>query len=290
MLFLITGYSIGQSLENENFEEWENNSAFEEPEGWVTRNDLYPEFGIPQTVIKSTDAAEGNYAVKMETFSYVIDATTYLIPSYMVYGQDINAGVPYTWNKRLKKISFYYKYIPNGVDTGAFVLLMAYKDKNSGRYITHGGVSMLIVNPQTTYKKFELPVYYSSDHKCDTMVFYFANSINRNNGNKSKVGTVLMIDDIDTEWEDFPAVLNTELLEYDLSVYPNPVENILNIRSSAGTLKTYMIVSFLGSKVMEFSGDEKFANVSLLPAGIYYLQGCNSIGKVVYKTKFIKKQ
>ena len=94
-LILIAGSitdTCAQNLINENFESWENNTAFEEPEGWVTRNDLYPEFGVPFTVEKSTDASEGNYAAKLITSTFFDGTRTLIIPSAMVYGQDINAG------------------------------------------------------------------------------------------------------------------------------------------------------------------------------------------------------
>lgn len=286
---LLSFISCGQSIINENFEDWVDNTAFVYPDGWITLNDLSPEYGIPFTVLKSTDAKEGQSAAHMQTYTFKDgNNNTDTLPSIMVYGTDINSGVTYTWPKRLKTLSFSYKYKPNGIDTGAMYLTVGYRDRKTNRYVNQGGTYYIFTKREDTYTKVNLPLYYNSNHKCDTFVFAFINSIEKANGNRCKPGTILIIDDIDTEWEDFPAVANLVEPDLQLGIYPNPAKDIITIKGLEFATNTVQIVDFTGKVVFSENTVAETLNIETLKPGFYSLRILSSNQIIKTSQYFIK--
>lgn len=290
MCFLFQIPAKAQSLINENFESWIDNSAFIDPEGWVTFNELSPEYGIPFTVFKSTDANEGSYAAHMQTYTFVDGNNNQdTLPGIMVYGTDIGSGIPYPSTQRLKTISFVYKYKPNGVDTGVMYLSVGYRDKVTKKIVDQGGAYFIFSKKTETYTRVNLPLYYSTNHKCDTFVFAFINSFEKQNGNRPKPGTILIIDDIDTEWEAFPPMLNFTEPELKAKVYPNPATGTIHVYGIGEGIQTYRICDMHGRVVIETSTDMQELNVETLKPGLYHLSITSQNGSEMQSVYFHKQ-
>jgi hypothetical protein len=75
------------------------------------------------------------------------------------------------------------------------------------------------------------------------------------------------------------------LKQSKLSVYPNPVLDILSVRS-AERLQKVRIYNLNGQCLLQTA--EKEINVSMLPAGLYLLTANTSSGESL-QTKFIKQ-
>lgn len=73
----------------------------------------------------------------------------------------------------------------------------------------------------------------------------------------------------------------------EISIYPNPVVDYLNIQSSK-KIKTLELFNVLGQKISDFKLDQNRINFSTIPAGIYVLKMSMENGKVETK-KIIKK-
>ena len=281
--------SYSQSLTNENFESWIDNTAFIDPEGWVTLNDFNAEYGLPVTVVKTTDAKEGQYAAHMQTFTFTDgNNNTDTLPAVMVYGTDVNSGVTYTWPKRLKTLSFTYKYKPNGIDTGIMYLTTGYRDRKTNKYTTNGFAFYQFNKKEETYTKVNIPVYYSTNHKCDTFRFVFANSIETPK-NRHKPGTILIIDDIDTEWEDFPAVVIQETIDQEPGIYPNPANDIIHIKGLPPGLYSAKIVDITGKTLVSDQLMDGSLNIESVKPGFYHLFIQSADGSYSGSNYFIKK-
>jgi len=288
-LCLISFKGFNQSLINENFENWIDNTAFIDPEGWITLNDLSPEYGLPATVFQTTDAKEGQFAAHMQTYEFR-DGNNNIdtLPSIMVYGSDINSGVQYPWSRRLKLISFTYKYKPNGIDSGALYISVGYRDKKTNRMINQGGTYYIFAKREDTYTKVYLPMYYNSNHKCDTFVFAVINSVEKSDGNRCKPGTVLIIDDIDTEWEDFPAVVNITQPEIEFGIFPNPAKDIIFLKGLEPQEYHASFTDLSGKKVMETAGVIDRIDIADLKPGMYILKMNSTNGNFIGSHYFIK--
>ncbi len=74
----------------------------------------------------------------------------------------------------------------------------------------------------------------------------------------------------------------------DVSIYPNPVENELNIKTSADVIdKIATVFDINGRRVLNMKLKSNTINVSSLTSGVYFLR-LESEGKTI-KRKFIKK-
>jgi hypothetical protein len=65
-----------------------------------------------------------------------------------------------------------------------------------------------------------------------------------------------------------------EIVNSDLDVYPNPVDNILNVDLNSGDIEREMFIcDILGQKVMEISVYDSFTQIDVkdLPSGVYFL-------------------
>jgi hypothetical protein len=72
----------------------------------------------------------------------------------------------------------------------------------------------------------------------------------------------------------------------DVVLYPNPTDNILNVRMTDSRKGTYRLINFLGQQVDAGKLSENGINVSKLETGIYLLE-VNDGQKTVTK-KFVK--
>ncbi len=287
--FLAVLHTNSQSLVNEDFESWIDNTAFIDPEGWVTLNDFNAEFGLPVTVIKSTESENGMYAAHMQTFTFVDgNNNTDTLPAAMVYGTDINGSLQYPWSKRLKTISFYYKYKPNGADTGIFFLSVGYRDKKNNRLVDQGGAFFIFTTEQKNYTKVSLPLYWSSNYKCDTIKIAFLNSLEKANGNRNKPGTILLIDHVSTEWENFPVVAIQPNPESEIKVFPNPAEDRLFISGWSDPSSEVVVTDLQGRVIKKGTLETNAIDITALKSGMYMISLLSSENETVQKY-FYKK-
>jgi hypothetical protein len=132
-------------------------------------------------------------------------------------------------------------------------------------------------------------LYYSTNHKCDTFVFAFINSFEKQNGNRPKPGTILIIDDIDTEWEAFPPMLNFTEPELKAKVYPNPATGTIHVYGIGEGIQTYRICDMQGRVVVETSTDMQELNVETLKPGLYHLSITSQNGSEMQSVYFHKQ-
>lgn len=80
-----------------------------------------------------------------------------------------------------------------------------------------------------------------------------------------------------------------ELIAHSISVYPNPVKNILTIKSIDGEYANCVIVSLTGQQIEQFKlqGNETQINLEDYPVGIYFLR--LKVGNEIISKKIIKQ-
>lgn len=72
---------------------------------------------------------------------------------------------------------------------------------------------------------------------------------------------------------------------YPVSIYPNPVNDVLNIQS-VNNIESISVYNFFGSKVLVYNNVVKTINTSSLDSGVYILETRFDVGKSILK--FIK--
>ena len=76
---------------------------------------------------------------------------------------------------------------------------------------------------------------------------------------------------------------------FHISLYPNPVENLLIIQSNTSSVNKVEIFNIEGQQILEFSSDRQRIEIDLtqIPSGLYFAK-ISSINNIITK-KIIKK-
>lgn len=127
LLIVLALFSISDTygqwdlISNSGFEDWSNDTLYEKPSDWITSND-YEFFGTP-TVMRSTDAQDGNFSARIGA----VDVGWDTLGGYVYHGSmgptGPDGGIPYSTNFEAVSVHFKCDLDPN--DT-LFMLMIRY--------------------------------------------------------------------------------------------------------------------------------------------------------------------
>lgn len=226
-----------EQIPNSNFEQWDNTHY---ATGWNSYEiDVF--ISTYYTAEQTTDAAFGDYAVKLETQDLVLETLPGVIllgevdfETFMPYG-----GIPFT--SRPTGMRFSYKYSPQGDDTGVAVALLTKWNETTETADTVGGGFFYIEEPQTEYFRKTFPIYYQSAEQPDTINVGFVSSF------ESPVpGSVMFVDSVE--------------MVYDLVNYPTICLPAGNINANQFTASWVPIPHAIYYS-LEVASDENFNTI-----------------------------
>ncbi|MEZ5009794.1 MAG: PCMD domain-containing protein [Chitinophagales bacterium] len=213
------------TIPNTSFDDWKYKQVgdYYVPEPtvfWVTPNEGFDLFegGVPVERVSGDEAynPEG-FAAKLTTRA-VKEPLSELLPiaggalSIGAFTSELNDpisslkfGKPF--NKRIKKVSGYYKYISvQGDSCGIYAYTQKCRQKTNecnDIYTELDTISWARFSTNVTmdeYERFELNLEYFTTESPDNVVIYFASSDNADEG-KGAVGSTLYIDEVTIEYE-----------------------------------------------------------------------------------------
>jgi len=88
-------------------------------------------------------------------------------------------------------------------------------------------------------------------------------------------------------FKDYPLSINENNFQKNLSLFPNPVKDLLFIASEGITIEKISVYSISGQRIQTFELSNQSIDVSNLAPGMYFLEISSSEGKSVQK--FVKK-
>lgn len=88
-------------------------------------------------------------------------------------------------------------------------------------------------------------------------------------------------------FKDYPLSINENNFQKNLSLFPNPVKDLLFIASEGITIEKIAVYSISGQRIQTFELSNQSIDVSNLAPGMYFLEISSSEGKSVQK--FLKK-
>lgn len=271
-----------QNLPNYGFEEWES----DEPVGWGSSNFSVISVISFETVTKeTTDPYSGNSCIKLETIEKNASGDDVKIAGLITLGTfDVNiatreaivsGGVPMANKPNI--FSGYYKYSPVGIDSCIMSIFLT-------RYIVAEkrrdtiGIGVFTSGEQSTWKKFEAPINYTSSEAPDTMNIIIISS----DTSIFEPGSTLFLDNLYT---DVPLGISKEVINHNLTLYPNPAESYFYINSDIEKSYNISLVNSIGNTVVHIpdyvSGNK--IDLSGLHSGIYFVRTANN--KQHYFTK-----
>jgi len=269
------GTGITQVIPDGNFDTWIN-SPFMTPSGWAIGAD-FAFTGVTQ----STDAHTGTYSVQLVTLPSYGGSDPFspgeITNGIMHQHNGPSGGSPYTLTS--DSLFGYYKYAPSGIDTASIWVNLTHLGTNVG------GCSINLP-AASSWTLFGLPI--SAGTAPDTMMIDIQSS--KQPFTTSSSGSTLKIDHL---WlKSQPLDLNEIRDNGNLSIYPNPANDILNFKFEIpvnGNIEI-KIFDMMGRIIETHSVTGAPYLISLevgqLPAGIYYYninQNDNSL-----RGKFLK--
>jgi hypothetical protein len=267
LICCITLQNIAQP--NQGFETWTPSFNYETPTGWQTLNVLHfisPSNPLSVSKAVGIDVHSGNYALKLQTIDIAVNPAPQTIDDTMgvMFTGLINLspfyykyGFPYT--TRPEKLTFWYKYLPVGIDTGgAKVVLKKFQDSSS---ITVGKGSATF-EQTLTYTQMTVNIDYFSDDIPDTCIVIFASSQNKI---CAQPGSTLFLDDV--ELSGWVGIDEPQKLVQKVKIFPNPAKEKISFLTELKNAQTLQITDLQGRVV----GDYKIEPYGKLDLTIEFL-------------------
>lgn len=267
-LFLAVSLSGQEQVPNGNLENWTDTLGFDDPDHWQTPNMATMITGI-FTTTKTTDAAQGTFAAKLESKNIsgfvspgVITLGTFTV-DYVNNTAYLTGGIPFTDKPLALKGS--YKNFPAAGDSTLIAVLFTRYLQSKGKKDTVGFGAMYSKETVDTWTNFSIPITFFGDFTPDTMNLHVVSS----NMLEPNQDSYMFIDALAFEYEagigDIENVVET-------SIFPNPAGNELTFSLQKEVNAELRIFNQEGRLVFStgFEGMEKKLDVSGFAAGNYY--------------------
>lgn len=282
ILFLFIGITstFSQQVLNGGFEE---TNEFNFETYWFIGfgyNCFDPPFPVFATIVN--DSNTGNNAAKLS--SNMCYPEEELFPG-TIYTNDNEPNSPtfgYEYHERPASLNFYYKYQPTIHGEIAFVKIMLFKFDYSNYTVTEViGIGEANIVESTLYTLQTVPIDYYTESTPDYIHILFSTSdhftyyqdmplYNPNVDNVNSLGTNLWIDNVYVSGGSVG--VNEDYLNIQIGLYPNPVTNLLNIKSTDINIQKVQIYTSLGQLVLVEQTNFTNIDVSNLLKGAYVVK------------------
>ena len=275
-------------LPNPGFEDWSTfsgslGSTYGEPNDWNSANQCSSLLGT-YSVAQTADAHSGTSAAELKTRNAFIGAVKInglLTTSTVLCG--LNSGgneggiastvVP-------DSITFWYKYAPATLDT-AYAQVILFDGHDTVSYLKG---KIFEAAAEWTRASFAIP---APTGPSDTLSTLFNSSWGDGGAGQAVVGSIFIVDDVEFV---FATGIDEQTEATKWEVYPNPVNEILNIRNTSGKAGTLEMIDATGRIVLRESIAQMQTqlNVNHLPTGLYIYQLQDMRGEVITSGKLLR--
>ncbi|MBI1836351.1 MAG: T9SS type A sorting domain-containing protein [Flavobacteriia bacterium] len=246
------GTSLSSPIPNPSFETW-TDIVSEDLNGWFTFADMFAASNFT-TAIKSTDAQEGAYALKLQPDSLAMGGgSPSYIPGLAVYGNfDLNTGnitgKPFVASPT--SFTGYYKWAPVNGDTAS--IQISFQNAGTSLY----AVDSIFTVAKSTYTQFTLPITLATAP--DTII------VTISGGNIG--GSQLLIDNLQFSGGNV-GVKQIVLSEATVNIFPNPTVGDANLKIALPKAAnvSYSVLNTLGQQVEE-------DNLGLMKDGVHTIK------------------
>jgi len=257
------------AIPNPGFESWTSAGSYDDCAGWGTIDQPVSSACFCKgTAVKTAVAGEfhsGLLAMKLKTIS-VFGQTAPGIAATGTINQStqaVDGGVAY--NLRPDSIVGWYRYAPSGTDTGSVDITLS---KWSGTARTVVGHARFTKSTSvTSYARFATALTYSLSSAPDTMVIILLSS----SSSTPVVNSTMFVDDLGLIFNT-TSIANNNHINSSLSVYPNPSNGNMTIKS-ATDLGLVTVYNSLGEIILKenVTATQHPIDLSKQAAGIYIL-------------------
>lgn len=278
------GGTTGEAVVNGSFEDW-SSLMLEEPDQWYTGNLNRIQFDSQIVASKSTDRKGGEYSLRLETFLDQGDSGTYSLgyvstDNYDNNGNQPTGGLP--CSVKPTKLTGYYKYIPNGLDTAS--IMVAFSKYNTNTHQRDYSWSfMKTLAASANYQSFTIDIDTNQFFTPDSAhISIYSSFVMNPKASTAKNGSVLFVDDLSFGNLIVNGVKSISDKGFE-GLFPNPASDKvfvkLNVDKNTG----------MNFSILDMLGKEVYSNVwTDIPAGSYQVYvPLNTVSKGIYSYQLI---
>ena len=266
-----TLFSYGQTIPNGDFENWETKTLslpgiplpfeYEDLTKWSTFN-IASALGYEVSAKKVTDAASGNYAVKITNIESMDTEGKDTLPGVIV-AEILPVGSP-------KYLNGYYKSNTPVGEQGQ-VLVFGHKKGDGPQTNAILGYTTFAAQA-TTYTPFSISLLQLPTVELDTIrIIVSSYSYIGIQQPQWTIGAYVQVDEL--AFSDFTTSLVEDVLKDGLQLSPNPSNGTFTISNEFGSLQHIEVTNATGVSVYseKTSGASQFIDLSNQPKGLYIL-------------------
>lgn len=240
-------------LPNFNFEDW-TTISIETCTNWYSFDPILSSvFGF-ENITKSTDAASGNYSLRMEVFATNVEEDVFPFISngnFNFETEELEGGSAFTGNPLAFKGQ--YKFSSDGTDSSR-VYLKFWNEE--GDFAEHADTVLL---PVADWTEFSIPI---------ELTFTPDSALTFITGGKLE-GAVAYFDNLRFVYDD---VSVSEISKPFFEIYPNPANELINLILEENN--SVYITDLVGKKYIEYTNSATTVQMNTVdwPNGIYLIQ------------------
>jgi hypothetical protein len=287
MMLLITGLTNAQQISNAGFESWDTLGDYTQPSFWYSLNPL-TEFGFDQNTTLTTDAHSGNYAVRLESISNPFADISGVLCTGPILDDQKQPDFDHMkigFSGKPTKFEFYYKADPEPGDSAVISMVLTHWNTALQQADTVATASMFFPDSTAAYMHASIQFEYNSPLPPDSMFVIASSSAD---GFNPMVGSSLTLDDILLVYG--PTGISETAPRPEAVLYPNPAQDLLNIRMQQQFSGNVSVYDLLGNKVYNetVAGKDISINTISMNNGLYFVvlqteEGATQTYKVAVK-------
>lgn len=275
---------------NGGFENWTQETSYENPDGWATLNFLSltaPPNSLSVFKTVGTDKHSGNYAMKVTTIDLVNNPNPNLIGDttggiftgrIMLSPFSYVFGFPYSG--RPEHLEFWAKSAPIANDSAeALVVLL----KNNGIDRDSIAIGRMTIPATSEFTKFLIDLTYFSTSISDSASIVFGASKYKSLG---EPGSALYVDDV--AFIGWVGMDEKNQFSNKVKTFPNPAKDNLTIVTEIETAENIRLVDAVGKSmgVFKIQNFNTIINTCLFAEGIYFYEIIDKKEKILTNGKF----
>ncbi|MFA6058713.1 MAG: T9SS type A sorting domain-containing protein [Taibaiella sp.] len=285
--FIVAALSVSAQIPNSGFETWTTVGSYSEPDSWGTLNAMTTSMSV-YTAEKGTPGSPGTSYLKLTSKTVTgmgvmpgITATGQINMSTM----NVTGGFAYTTRPANLTGSWQYMAM-SGTDQGFIAVYLTKWNSSTMMRDTVASTIKPLAGMEMSWATFSIPLTYNKSFAPDSALIIMSSS-----GVTPANGSYLWVDNLAFSGAGPTAIASTESTIGNVTVYPNPTKDKINISYSIKEDGNYtvQIVDLLGKVVSTqtvhaIQGNNRLTiDIPTLAAGTYSLNLSNGTQSAAQK-------
>ena len=275
VFFLTILFGYGQQLPNNDFEEWVEESGYQNPLNWNTPNE-FTNLASAIVVDKSNDSYSGEFSARLETKHINFLSFEFLAPGLITLA-DFNVDIltqAFSYSggtflqQNVQKLTGMYKYQGAGNDS-AVILMYNFRNREGEEYDTIGN-GYTYLHDAEEWTSFTVNMRYINGHVPDTFNILIMSTTDEGITDFEHAGSTMFVDSLAIHTN--TGIINLWEKPIALRVYPNPATSVINFETDETGKDRKLIISDPTGKIisrLHFKEKTITFDLSEFSSGIY---------------------